>query len=137
MIVLGDVVHGFPRYHLDEHVRLLSQKIERVAIELSLDEPDIESIASSRAWALGYAIPRLHRPLSTDSATSLSARIARDAKRAAKHGKRLIIGCGREADLVPHCRTAGADYIGCQALWPALDFPRSVARAELPRPAAA
>lgn len=137
MIVLGDVVHGFPRYHLDEHVRLLSQKIERVAIEPSFDEPDIESIAASRAWGFGYAAPRLHHPLPANSLASIAARIQRDAKRAARHGKRLIIGCDREPDLAPHCRSAGADYIGCGSRWPVLDFPRGVERAELPDPAAA
>lgn len=137
LIVLGDVVHGFPRYHLHEHVRLLSQKIERVAIELSFDEPDIESVMGSRAWGLGYPLPRIHHPHSPDSVASVVSRIQRDAKRAARHGKRLLVGCDGEPALVQRCRTAGADYIGCRALWPALEFPRSVERAELPNPAAA
>ena len=137
MIILGDVVHGYPRYHLDENVRLLTQKIERVAIELSFDEPDIQSISASPAWALGYPIPRLQHPLLAASVTSVASRVQRDAKQATKHGKRLIIGCDGEPTLVPHCRAAGADYIGCRDLWPALNFPRSVQRAELPSPAAA
>lgn len=137
MIILGDVVHGFPRYHLDKHVRLLSQKIERVAIEVSFDEPDINSIASSRAWGFGYRLPRLQYPLLPDTAHSLLSRVQRDAKRAARNGKRLIIGCEREAELVSRCRAAGADYVTCETLWPALDFPRGVERAELPNSAAA
>lgn len=137
MITLGDVVHGFPRYHLDRLVQLLSQKIERVAIDLSFDEPDIESIASSRAWGFGYNLPRFTQQLSPESAASLLSRIGRDAKRAARNGKRLIIGCDGEPDLVPRCRAAGADYVACRTLWPALDVPRGVERAELPSFAAA
>jgi len=132
MILLGDVVHGFPRYHLDRLLQLLSQKIERVAIEMSFDEPDIESIASSRAWGLGYNLPRFGQQLPPESTASLLSRIGRDAKRAARNGKRFIVGCDRESDLVPSCRAAGADYVACRALWPALEVPRGVERVELP-----
>ena len=135
MIVLGDVVPGFPRYHLDRLVQLLSHKVERIVIELSFDEPDIGSVAGTAAWGFGYSLPRRNQLLETTP--SVLPRVARDAKRAARHGKRLIVGCDRQPELVSGCRAAGAHYVACRALWPVLDVPRGVERAELSGIAAA
>jgi hypothetical protein len=136
MLILSDVVHGFPRFHLEELVHLLSQKVERISINLSFDEPDFDSIAPLAVWAYGYRVPHMLH-VSAETAEALQARLQRDAKRAHKHAKRLLVSLMGPAEMVEWCRAACIDYVASRAVWPLLEAPRGVERSEPPRPAAA
>jgi hypothetical protein len=134
---LVDIVPGFPRFQLEEQLRLLGQKIERVCVELHYYEPDLDGVRDAGVWACSYKLPRMLHPTAQDTAHAITTKLERDARRVQKSGKRLIVDVPEPPLLVNWCRAAGVDYVSSLPVWPVVDAPQGIQRFDLKAPSAA
>ena len=123
---LTHVPPGFPRFHLDEHIRLLHQKQIRLGLDLSTDDPNTDVFRHPCLSLFGFHLSAGAAGSFRDHGSPLVAQLRAKSRRLHEAGKRLAVIADGAANLSAIAKELDADYISSLDLWPLTPAPKAL-----------
>ncbi|MFZ1992084.1 MAG: hypothetical protein WAW96_20195 [Alphaproteobacteria bacterium] len=125
-IRLTHVPPGFPRFHLDEHIRLLHQKQIKLGLDLSIDDPNTDILRHPCLTMFGYHLNQQSSALFRDQLNPTVMQMRVRARRIHEAGKRLAVIADDAPNIAQIAHELEADYISAVNLWPLSPAPEGL-----------
>ena len=117
-IRLTHVPPGFPRFHLDEQVRLLHQKQLKLGLDLSIDDPNTDILKHPCLMMFEYHLNPQSAALFRDQANPAVMQLRVRARRMHEAGKRLAVIADDAPNIAQIAHELEADYVSATNFWP-------------------